>query len=395
MTNDLRSHWGLEPEIRFLNHGSFGACPRAVLAVQSELRARMERQPVAFFLRDLEALLDAARAKVAAFVGAPADDLAFVANATAGVSTVLRSLDFAPGDELLTTSHVYNACANALRLAAERRGARVVVAEVPFPIASPELVTRALLAAATPKTRLVLIDHVTSPTGLVFPVREIVAAFAERGVDVLIDGAHAPGMIDLRIAEIGAAYYTANCHKWMCAPKGAAILYVRPDRQDRIHPLAISHGTNSRRTDRSRFRLEHDWQGTDDPTAWLCVPESIQYMEKLVDGGWPAIRARNRALALAGRDLVVKALGIPAPVPDAMLGSMAAIPLPAGRTEAPASAKQAFSDETGRRLWEQHRIELPVFTWPAPGRRVLRFSAQLYNRIDEYEALARELPGLV
>jgi len=238
---DFSSLWTLEPGLDFLNHGSFGACPRAVLEAQSEFRARMERQPLQFLARDLEGLCDEARAALAEFVGADPDDLVLVPNATTGVNTVLRSLQLGPGDEIVTTDHLYNSCRNALRWQ-EERGARTVYAKVPWPIAGPWQVVEAVLGAVSERTRLVLIDHVTSPTGLIFPVGEIVRRLAERGIDTLIDGAHAPGMLPLDLRAIGAAYYTGNCHKWLCGPKGSAFLHVRRDRQARLHANVISHG---------------------------------------------------------------------------------------------------------------------------------------------------------
>jgi len=385
---ELARHWTLDPGIDFLNHGSFGACPRPVLEAQAELRARLERQPVQFLARDLEGLLDEARGALGRFVGADPDDLACVPNATTGVNTVLRSLPLQPGDELLTTNHAYNACQNALRLR-ESAGVKVVVATVPWPLSSPGQVIDAVLAAATARTKLALLDHVTSPTGLIFPLPELIGRLAARGIDTLVDGAHAPGMLPLDLRGLGAAYYTGNCHKWLCAPKGAAFLHVRRNRQQGIRPLTISHGANAPRKDRSRFRLELDWTGTDDPTAFLSVPEAIDFLGSLLPGGWPALMARNRSLALRGRQILCQALGVPAPAPESMLGSLASVPLP-DFTGEPWS-KGVWWHPLQRALLEEHRIEAPVMIFPAHPRQLIRISAQAYNSEEQYARLASAL----
>jgi isopenicillin-N epimerase len=294
---------------------------------------------------------------------------------------VLRSLRFEPGDELLTTDHTYGACRNALDWVAERAGARVVVAQVPFPLSAPEQVEAAVLAAVTPRTRLALLDHVTSPTGLVFPIARLVAALAERGIDSVVDGAHAPGMVPLDLSALGAAYYTGNCHKWLCAPKGAAFLYVRRDRQDGIVPTTISHGLTWTHPDRSRFQLLFGWTGTGDPSAALCVPEALRAVGAMLPGGWPEVMARNRALVLAGRELLCEALALAPPAPESMLGSLAAVPLPDGN----------FA-ELQQWLWTREAIEVPVMPWPEPPRRFLRISAHLHNAIEQMRVLARLLP---
>ncbi len=381
--------WGLDPGTTFLNHGSFGACPLHVLARQQEWRDRLESEPVRFMVREYEPALDRARAALAAFVGADADDLVFVCNATAGVNAVLRSLPLAAGDELLVTDQAYNACRNALDAVAAASGARVVTVPLPFPVPDAQDVVQAVMAAVTERTRLALLDHVTSPTGLLLPVERLVPELAARGVDTLVDGAHAPGMVDLDLRRLGAAYYTANCHKWLCAPKGAALLVVRRDRQHLVHPLVVSHGRNSPRRDRSRFQLEFDWTGTDDPTAWLCVPDAIEHLGAQLPGGWPAIQRRNRELALAARDALCRALAIPPPAPDDMIGSLAAVPLPDAAGGPPAAAP--WLDPLQDLLWQRHAIEVPVFAWPRHPRRLLRVSAQLYNDIGQYERLAAAL----
>ena len=388
MVHPYRSHWGLDPEIDYLNHGSFGACPTKVLAYQGELRERLEREPVDFFSRQFPDLLDSAREALAGFLGANPAGLVPVKNATSGVNAVLRSLTLNPGSELLTTNHAYDACRNALDFVAARAGARVVTVEVPFPVQPGSDPVQALLAAATERTCLVLVDHVTSATGIIFPVAELVQRFADRGVDVLIDGAHAPGMLPLDLDALGAAYYTGNCHKWICAPKGAAFLWVREDRRDSVRPLTISHGATARRPGRSRLHDEFDWTGTDDPSAFLSVPRSIEVMGSMLDDGWPALMQHNHDLVVEGRSRLLTALGLDEPCPAELLGSLATIPLPG---PVPDEDAAAGADPLRATLLDNHGIEVPVFRWPDPQSRAFRVSAQLYNAPEQYDRLASAL----
>jgi isopenicillin-N epimerase len=393
MTASPHAHlWPLDSSVAFLNHGSFGACPRDVLAHQAALRDEMEAEPVRFLSRRLDDRLDGARQALAAFLGADAEDLAFMTNATSGVNAVLRSLAFRADDELLVTDHAYTACRNTLDFVAGRAGARVTVAAVPFPLTSPDAVVDAVLSRVTPRTRLALVDHVTSPTALVLPVERLVAELSARGVDVVVDGAHAPGMVPLDLRALGAAYYSGNCHKWLCAPKGSAFLWVRRDRRADIRPLTISHGASATCPGRSRFRLEFDWTGTSDPTGWLTVPRAIEYVGSLLPGGWPAVMTANRRLALEARDMVCRAAGTTPACPDEMIGSIASVVLPDGP---PADIGWRRPDPIQRRLFDGWGIEVPVMSWPAPPRRLIRVSAQLYNSADQYrrlaEALAKEL----
>jgi isopenicillin-N epimerase len=382
--------WPLDPRVIFLNHGSFGSCLKAVLRFQRRLRERLERRPVQFYVRELESLLDEARSALGSFVGAESDDLVFVPNATSGVNTVLRSLQFRRGDELVVTDHEYNACRNALDFVAARGKARVVVAVVPFPIRDEQQVLEAILGAVTRRTRLVLLDHVTSQTGLVLPAARLVAELEQRNVETLVDGAHGPGMLPLNLEQLGATYYTGNCHKWIGAPKGAAFLHVRRDRQKLIRPLTISHGANSPRTDRSRFQIEFGWTGTMDPTAWLSVPEAIRLMGGLLPGGWSAVMRRNRALALEARKILCRGLEVEAPSPAAMIGSLVSIPLP-DSSQREVSRSPLYQDPLQDELLERHRIEVPVIPWPESPRRLLRVSAQLYNSPSQYRILAESL----
>ncbi len=386
----------LDPAIRFLNHGSFGACPRAVQEAQSDWRARLEREPVQFLVRHLEPLLDAARAALAAFVGADPEGLVFVTNASMGVATALAALDdLAPGDALLVTDHGYNACRNAIERTAARAGAVVQVARLPFPDVDEDALVEAVLAAVTPRTRYALLDHVTSPTALVLPIARLVASLRARGVETIVDGAHAPGMLPLDVAAIDAAWYTGNCHKWIAAPKGAAFLSTRADLRARTLPLVTSHGANSPRTERSRYLLEHDWCGTHDPSAVLTIPTALLTMGALLPGGFPALMDHNRALALEGRAILVESLRITEPLPPpALLGAMATLPLPKSAWDAAPPTPGDPLDPLQRALHDAHRIEVPIIPWPALGRRFVRVSGQIYNDVSDYHALADALRSL-
>jgi isopenicillin-N epimerase len=373
---NFASHWSLDPSVTYLNHGSFGACPSAVLAAQTALRLEMEREPVDFLVAKLPARLDAAREALAVFLGANPADLVFVPNATAAVNAVLRSLSLGPGDELLLTNHTYAACRKTADFVAERTGARVVVATLPFPCRDEEEIIAAVLQCVSPRTRLALLDHVTSPTALILPAARLVSGLRARGVDTLVDGAHAPGMIPLGLSDLGAAYYTGNAHKWLCAPKGAAFLHVRRDRQAQLHPTVISHGYSA------GFRAEFDWTGTFDPTPWLCIPESVRFIGSLLPAGWPQVMAANRALTLQARALMLRSLGVDAPCPEAMIGSMASIPLPAAAAGSPAFP----FDRVALHAWFRERgVETWLYPHPLP---LLRISAQLYNDLGQFEKLA-------
>lgn len=383
--------WELDKEVVFLNHGSFGACPKPVLEFQTALRRDMERQPVKFFVRDVEPMLDNARNIFADFVGAQPDCIVFVPNVTHAINCVFNSMKFNEGDEIIITNHEYNACKNIAEFAAKKSGAKIVTATVPFPLESEEEVVESILSKITSKTRFVLLDHITSPTGLIFPVEKVVGELKKHGIPILIDGAHSPGMIELNLRKIGADFYAGNCHKWLCAPKGAGFLYVKKEWQDKIRPIAISHGANSTRTDRSRYLIEFGWTGTDDPTPYLCVPVVIKYFENIIPGGWRQIRKRNHSLALAAREIICRALGIDYRLsPDECVGSMVSFPIPDARDSEPPKSTP-FLDNLQCFLWEQHRIEVPIMYWENYPHRLLRISAQLYNYLEQYKLLASAL----
>jgi len=270
--------WQLDPNVTHLNHGSFGACPIEVLDVQQAYRVQMERNPMGFMLHEYQPALESSRAAIAEFVNADTNGMVFVSNATAGVNAVLRSLEtqLRSGSEILVTNHTYNACRNAAEVAARRFDGTIVVADIPFPISSSQQVVDAVLERVTDQTALVLLDHVTSATGLVMPVDQLIATL-EPDIPVLVDGAHAPGMIDVDIAALGASFYTANCHKWICGPKGSAFLHVAERHRSDMHASVVSHGHNDGwPNSETRFHAQFDWVGTDDPSARLSVGAALE-----------------------------------------------------------------------------------------------------------------------
>jgi isopenicillin-N epimerase len=379
-----RHHWSLDSEVTYLNHGSFGACPRAVVEHQAEWRRRMEHQPVDFFVRQMPEALNVARSAMGKFLKADPEGIAFVPNATTGMNAALRSWDLRSSDDVLVTDHGYPACNKALAFIAARRGARVVRAHIPFPLQESRELVEAVLQALTPRTRLVVLDHVSSPTALVFPLQPLITTLRARDIEVIVDGAHAPGMLPLDLEGIGAACYTGNAHKWLFAPKGAGFLYVRQDLRRRIRPLVVSHGYDPEAGE-LRFREEWDWTGTLDPTPWLSLPECLRFPARLVPGGWDELMQRTHRLALRGREILLEKLGVPEPCPGDMLGSMASVPLP----EAEEGSPVARLDETELAAWTRERgIESWFYPWPSPGGKLVRISAQIYNEESEYHRLA-------
>ena len=385
----MREHFLLDPEVHFLNHGSYGACPKPVFEALQQWQLAMERNPVEFLGRRSAALLRAARERLAAHLGAKADDLVFVPNATTGVNTVAQSLALQPGDEILTTDHEYGACDATWRHVCQRTGAVYRRVEIPLPFEAAEFADR-LLAAVTPRTRLIFVSHLTSTTALIFPLEGLCAAARERGIATLVDGAHAPGQIDLDLDALGADFYTGNCHKWLCAPKGAAFLHVRPERQREVHAPVVSWGYVAGEggaantgghtgfdayAGRTLLERRLQWQGTRDIAAWLSVPAALDF---LAAHDWPAHRATShqRALALQGRVLARNGL---APIAqDADFGQM--VPIPVRSTD---------PEGLRARLFDQHRIEVPV-TQHA-GRVFVRVSVQAYTLERELQALENAL----
>ena len=372
--------WALDPAVAYLNHGGFGATPVPVLAEQQAWRQAMERNPTDFLSRQLPDLLAGVRAEVAEFLAAPQDALVFTDNATAGTQTVIAQTRLQPGDELLTTDHCYGAVLAQLRRATGASGAELRIAPVPLPApGAPPLtrttVTEAVLSRLTKRTRLVVIDHVASCSGLVFPVAEIAAGCRRAGVRLLVDGAHATGMRPVDLGALGADYWVGNLHKWVCAPKAAAVLYAAPRWREQLRPLIASHGMFD------GFQPAFDWTGTRDPSALLAVPAALAFFAKL---GWPEVRRHNDDLAGRGAELVAARLGTEPPaIAPSLAASMRLVPLPAPL------ADEAAAHGLERRLFAEHGVIVPATCHG--GWRWLRVSAQLYNTIDDYERLARAL----
>lgn len=374
----IRHEWGLDPDFLTVNHGSYGATPLAVLAEQDRWRKRMEGQPTRFFSAELPGALREAAGAIARFVGATAEDVVFIPNATTGANAVLRSLGLKAGDEIVYVSHVYNAVRNTVAHLAGQAGATAVVAEVPFPRPDAATILRNIERAITPRTRIAVIDHITSPSGLVLPVEGIIRLCHAAGVPVLVDGAHGPGQVPLDLPALDADWYVATCHKWLAAPKGCGFLYARADRRGDLHPVTISHGYGQ------GFIAEFDWTGTMDPSAFLSLPAAIAFYEQL---GGAALRERNRQLAREAGDLIAAALGTEVGALPEMAGSMASIRLPLALEQTRAATVPV------RQALQAAGTDAPVHAlangaW-------LRLSAYAYNDLADYERLARLLPGVL
>jgi isopenicillin-N epimerase len=374
----VRHEWPLDWSWLTVNHGSFGATPRVVLAAQQDWRRQLEAQPTRFMHETLPAGLAAAAARLGAFLGSDGKDIGFLDNATSGCNTVLRSLRLAPDDEVLVLSHGYGAVRNTVRFVTERAGARMTEAAIPFPRPDAEAIVASVAAALTTHTRVAVVDHITSGSALVLPLREIVSACRAAGVPVLVDGAHGPGQVTLDLGSLGADWYVGNCHKWLCAPKGSAFLWAAPERQAELHPLTISHGFGQ------GFRAEFDWTGTRDASASLAIPTAIDFHHRLGDA---ALRARNAALAAEGARLLADRLGTEVGTTGALAGAMGVVRVPLA---APPTAD--WAQRLRQRLLDA-RTDAPVHA--LDGAIWLRISAHAYNDLADYAALATIVGELV
>jgi isopenicillin-N epimerase len=374
---DVLALWALEPSVDHLNHGSFGAVPLAVLEEQQSWRTRMEENPVRFFSRELVVALEEARGDVSRFLGVEDDGLVFVRNATTGVSTVLASLDLEAGSEILVTDHSYGAVLLAVGRHARLAGATVVTAEVPLDVDDDELVAR-VLDAAGERTRLAVLDDITSPTARRLPLERLVPALKERGVQVLVDAAHGPGMLDIAVPAVGADYWTGNLHKWCCAPRGSGALWVAPELRGDIRPLVASWD------EEAPYPVNFQRSGTDDYTAWLAVPRALRTLSHL---GWDRVRAHNAELAGQAQRRLAESLGIEPPVtrPDV---SMQLVPLPTG-------VAANLADAGALQISIAERVGVEVAITSCRGQGFVRVSAAAYNAPKDYDRLCEHLPGLL
>ena len=381
--DDLIQLWALDPSYAFLNHGCFGARARPVLKRQWQLRLDFESRPVDWLDRHRTELIDSAKQAPGRFLGMTPANFGFVANATAGINAVLRSMAFESGDELLTTNHVYNAVRQTMKHVAQAHGAKYSEAAVPLPLRSSRDVTSAIERALTKQTKLLVIDHVTSPTALVFPVHPIIQLCKLRGIAVLVDGAHAPGMLSLNVEELDADFYAGNLHKWACAPPGAGFIWARPDRQTGIHPPTISHFWNE------GFTSEFNWQATRDISPWLCATDSIEFMEQF---SWDRVMRHNHQMATWVQAMLCERWNVePAsPLDGSMLGSMATVELPAQ-----SALRERFKEILKLRdvLFDEYRIEVPIVDWG--GKWWTRPCCQIYNTPEQFERLARAVLELI
>ncbi len=366
----LRRKFRLESGVDFLNHGSFGAAPAEVLDAAARWRDQMEANPDRF-LRDVlpPALRDAGR-ELGRFIGADGEDLVFVENATSAINAVLRSLNFKAGDEILINSQSYGAVRQAVRHVCERTAAKAIEPHVAIPISDPAK----LVSAMSERTRLVIVDHISSPTGLVWPIEKIISAAKQRAIPVLVDGAHAPGQLEINVPALGADWYTGNCHKWLFAPRGCAFLWARKDRQSELHPLAISHGYGK------GFTEEFDWPGTRDFSPWLAVTAGLRFFETQGPG---AVRRYCHDLVVSAAERIARAWDQPLAGPTAMHGSMMAIRMPDSRQTGNATRDSARRLQS--EFMDRHRIAVAIM--PIDGALWARISAQVYNSTEDYERL--------
>jgi isopenicillin-N epimerase len=387
----MKNLWHLDPDLTFLNHGSFGACPKDILVVQDQYRQQLEKSPIHFMLRQLPQLLNENREALAELLHCQAKDLCFITNATQGVQTAVNHLNLQAGDEIVYSSHIYGACKNQLLELSQQK--KIILREAHYEMigCSPQTIIDAFCAQFNRKTKAFLIDHISSPTALIHPVQALCQIAREKGIISIVDGAHAPAHIPLFLDEINADFYTGNCHKWLCTPKGCAFLWVHPLHQKTLLPTVISHGYLAPID--QRMHQMFDWTGTQDFTPYLCIKDSIAWLNQQHPQGIEGLMQKHHQLMLLGRDLLVQTLNPLSgpPVGDEMLGAMASIPLADEKEIIPIAFAQPLPLQS--KLFELG-IEIPVIPWRQRPQRLIRISAFSYNHIGEYQHLCDVLKQL-
>lgn len=384
---------GVAPGTVMLNGASYGCVPEVVRDAQRELHRRIELDPVRFYKFDLERYSDDARQALATLVNCDAADLALVSNGTFAMSSVILNLPLEPGDEVVVTSHEYQATINELSRVVARAGARIVVAKVPFPHITPDAAVEAIEQAITPRTRLVICSHIASATSVRFPVERIVPLVKSKGIDILLDGAHTPGQIPIDLHALRPTYYAASCHKWLAASKGTGFLYVDPERQKLIKPAVLSCRTHLSRPERKAFLCDFDYVGTEDPTGNLVLPVAIAHLSAQHPGGLPGLQQHNHDTVMAAAKLVAAAAGIDQPVPESMIPSMVSLCLPVPETGVPKG--RMFDDAVWDALLLDHNIQVPCWSLPGVHPRLMRVSCQWHNSMADFEKLAAVLPTVL
>ncbi len=382
--NSLVNNWSLNQEIVYLNHGSFGATPSKVLQKQNQLQLEMEAEAVQFFIDKLPNLINESKLALANFVGTNTNNIVFTPNTTTGVNTILHSIVGKPGDAWLTTNHAYGACANAFKHFAKNQQCTVVTANIDYPIINEDAIIEAIEKSITPKTTIALIDFVTSASAIILPIKKIINLLQSKGIQVIIDAAHAPGMVDFNIDELQPDYFIANCHKWICSPKGSAFIYVAPQHQANIHPLVISHYNDMAPNTAAHWSNQFMWDGTHDYSAYICIKDALETMPTFINDGWENIKKQNHELVWQAAAKIANKLQVNLPAPKEMIGSICNIPMPNG--EAPLQkfhSNVALKDK----LFRLYNIEVPVFMFPNAPTQWLRISAQLYNSMEQYDYL--------
>ncbi len=389
-------HWDLDTSKMQLNHGAFGATPKFVLEKQTEYRNEMERHLLRYFMRDHENFMIESKEKTGQFLGMSPHNFVFVQNATQGVNTILHSLSPEKDDEWLITSLNYGACVQTFKWYAQKYGVKLNTALINYPIIDENEIVENVLAAVTPNTRLILLDHITSATGIILPIEKIISKLAEKNITILVDGAHAPGMLPIDIEKLNADYYVGNAHKWICSPKGSAVLFVRPDRQNEVAPLQISHYHDRNIGTKNNWSDQFTMTGTIDYSPYRCVPTAIDFFENNFENGWQGVREYNRSLALVARNLLAEMLETSLPAPDNMIGNIANVLVNADVT--PPAYGYNYSEGLQDKLYNDFGIEVPIFYLKnhrtGKTEQYVRIACQLYNSLEQYRELGEAIIAL-